>query len=260
MLVSLANNLAFAHYPKTAGSSVATWFFQTFPDAQYVRAGDPHTHVRRSLACLTGGRSLSAFQRLQFFSRTSNWRHQTQPTAGLETSIRIFGIVRPPFAMLASLAAYWRRVPPMKTPNNRFATAAREGRFSDFVRLATSGRLPSYRKFFDVGGPAWANTRLIHFEDLETGLQTQMNRWGIDCRFALPQVNCRPSGSWIPDPEGALDARLQAAVRRHFSWYYETWFDEQMPRATCTTPHTQPRWERPRQPTRMPLQRSRHRS
>ena len=36
MLYSRSANIAFAHYPKTAGHSLVAWFRETFPDAAFV--------------------------------------------------------------------------------------------------------------------------------------------------------------------------------------------------------------------------------
>jgi hypothetical protein len=107
-------------------------------------------------------------------------------------------------------------------------TAAWEGRFADFVRLAIRGRLPSYATFFGFGGPAWTNTRLVHFDDVATGLERACRDFGLDVSVELPRKNCRP------EPQGGRSApviapTLEAEVRRHFAWYHATFAASQSP-------------------------------
>ncbi len=228
MLYSVEHNVAFAHYPKTAGSAIAEWFRRSFPDARYVRPGHPHVDVRRSLAWLSGGRSLPPLERLRYLARASNWRLPDQPRPDVASRIRILGVVRPPLEMLGSLAAYWQRSPQNPNPRDRLVTAAWEGRFADFVRLAIRGRLPSYATFFGFGGPAWTNTRLVHFDDVATGLERACRDFGLDVSVELPRKNCRP------EPQGGRSApviapTLEAEVRRHFAWYHATFAASQSP-------------------------------
>jgi hypothetical protein len=229
MLYSLEHNVAFAHYPKTAGSAIAEWFRRSFPDARYVRPGHPHVDVRRSLAWLSGGRSLPPLARLRYLARASNWRLPDRPQPDLPGRIRIFGVVRSPLEMLGSLAAYWQRSPRNPNPRDRLVTAAWEGRFAEFVRLAIGGRLPSYASFFNVGGPAWANTRLVHFADLADGLERACRDFGLDVAVDLPRKNCRPDSAAA---DLTVSPRLAADLRRHFAWYHAT-FD-----AACATVRT----------------------
>jgi hypothetical protein len=219
MLYSLTGNIAFAHYPKTAGSAIAEWFRRSFPDARYVRSGHPHVDVRRSLAWLSGGRSLPPLERLRYLARASNWRLPDRPVPDLPSRIRVVGVVRPPLEMLGSLAAYWRRSAVNPNPADRLVTAAWEGRSVEFVRLALGGRLPSYATFFDVGGPAWSNTRLIQFDDVEAGLQRACDDFGLGVRVDLPRKNCRPDATGNEISAADIDASLRAAVERHFAWY-----------------------------------------
>lgn len=226
MLYSPSHNVAFAHYPKTAGSSIAEWFRRSFPDARYVRPGHPHVDVRRSLAWLTGGRSLPAWQRVRYLARASNWRLPSRPVPDLHRRMRILGVVRPPLEMLGSLAAYWQRSPANPNPQDRLVTAAWEGRFADFVQLAIGGRLPSYASFFDVGGVAWSQTRLIRFDDVEAGLERACRDFGLRVSISVPRKNCRPDASRDNRPADAIPGHLRAEVERHFAWYHAV-FDQQ---------------------------------
>lgn len=220
MLYSLTARLAFAHYPKTAGSAIAEWFRRTFPDACYVRAGHPHVDVRRSLAWLSGGRSLPPLERLQYLARASNWRLAVAPRPDLPATLRIIGVVRDPLDMLASLFGYWQRSDVNPNPRDPLVTAAWDGRFADFVRLAIGGRLPAYERFFDAGGTAWPNTRLVHFDDVEAGIGRACREFGLDVDVALPRKNCGLSVR--RDQEAVIGPRLADAVRRHQAWYHAT--------------------------------------
>jgi len=222
MLYSLAANVAFAHYPKTAGSAVAEWFRRSFPDARYVKPGHPHVDVQRSLAWLTGGRSLRLLDRGRYFLRASNWRCPIAPEPELHSRIRIFGVVRDPLAMLASLYEYWRRDNTNPNPRDPFVTAAWDGRFEEFVRRAISGRLASYEDFFDAGGPAWPNTRLVHFNDLTDGLARACREFGLDVPVLLPQKNCGSGTVSRMADYLRMAGSLTVRVRDHFAWYYDT--------------------------------------
>jgi len=223
MLYSLAANVAFAHYPKTAGSAIADWFCRAFPDARYVKPGYPHVDVRRSLAWLTGGRSLPTIARLRYLSRASNWRASIEPRPELPARIRIIGVVRDPLEMLASLYDYWRRND--RNPNDRdpLVTAAWEGRFADFVRQAVAGRLPSYAAFFDAGGPAWPNTRIVHFGAVEDGIARACREFGLPAPVDLPRKNCGSASHGRLDHRALIAAPLAEQLRRHFAWYYDTY-------------------------------------
>ena len=49
MLISRTHKLAFAHYPKTAGTSLQRWFIDTCPDAELLVPDNPHYPVSQSL-------------------------------------------------------------------------------------------------------------------------------------------------------------------------------------------------------------------
>jgi len=222
MLYSLAANIAFAHYPKTAGSVIAEWFRRVFPDARYVRPGDPHVDVRSSLARLSGGRSLPPVARLRYLARVSNWWLPIESRPDLPARMRIIGVVRDPLEMLASLYGHWRQSDTDPASHDPLVGAAREGRLADFVRHAIGGRLPSYAAFFDAGGPAWPNTRLVHFADLEEGLGRACREFDIDAVVDLPRRNGRNTGGSPAAVGIPLSIGLAADVQRYFGWYHET--------------------------------------
>jgi hypothetical protein len=232
MLYSLAANVAFAHYPKTAGSAIAEWFRRVFPDARYVKPGHPHVDIRRSLAWLSGGRSLPPVARLRYLARASNWRLRFEPRPDLPARIRIIGVVREPLEMLASLYEYWQRGDANPDARDPLVTAAWEERFTDFVGQAIGGRLPSYDAFFDAGGPAWPNTRIVHFADVEEGVARACREFGLDVAVNLPRKNCG-SGARTPSE---LPAGLEEAARRHFAWYHDTYGHADHPAARRRAP------------------------
>ena len=222
MLYSLTANIAFAHYPKTAGSAIAEWFQQTFPDARYVRPGHPHVDVRRSLAWLSGGRSLPPLERMRYLARASNWRLPLKPQPGLPATMRVIGVVREPLGMLTSLYNYWRRGDHNPNPRDTFVKAAWEGDFDTFVQQAIGGRLPSYARFFDAGGSAWPNTRLVCFDDIEEGLSRACREFGIKVAVELRRKNCGTAAAGMRAAGPRLAVSLNHAIQRHFAWYHET--------------------------------------
>jgi hypothetical protein len=222
MLYSLAANVAFAHYPKTAGCAISEWFHRSFPDACYLRPGHPHVDVRRSLAWLSGGRSLPPLDRLRYVARASNWRLPIHPRPELPARIRIIGVVREPLEMLASLYEYWRRGDVNPNPRDTLVTAAWEGRFDEFVRRAIGGRLPPYDTFFDAGGLAWPNTRIVHFDDVADGLAGACHEFGLHVPVILPQKNCGTGTATRIDDYARMAGPLTAAVRHRYAWYHDT--------------------------------------
>lgn len=235
MLYSRSADVAFAHYPQTADFAIADWFQRAFPDARFVRPGSPHVDVRRSLAWLSGGRSLPPLARIRHLARVSSWRPPCAARPDLAARIRIIGVVRDPLEMLAALYGSWRQGDANPNPRDPLATAAWEGRFADFVRQAIGGRLPSYAAFFDAGGPAWPNTRLVHFANLEEGLARACREFGLDSAIDLPLGRCGSVRTGHVPPGIALPAGLAAKVRRHFAWYHETYGHADHP-AACRRP------------------------
>jgi len=234
MLYSHAANVAFAHYPKTAGAAIAEWFRRSFPDAEYLRPGQPHADVRRSLARLSGRRSPALLDRMRHFARAGDGRLTIEPRPG-QAAIRIIGVVREPLDVLESLYRSWRRERCNPAPGDRLVTAAWEGRFEAFVRLAIAGRLPTYERFFDAGGPAWPNTRLLHFADVEVGLARVCREFGIPVPVGLPRT-IRGHGPAGPTEARRIPVRLEADVRRHFAWYHATFGHAEHPAARRRPP------------------------
>lgn len=221
VLYSPSQRIAFAHYPKTAGGSVSTWFRETFPDAVEVHHSDAHVSVRAALSHLTAGRSLPLRRRL--FRKTSalvtpggRFLHPREAK-----NIRIFGVVRSPFDMIVSLFRWWRRPEHHAASYSPLRRAAENNDFRQFLECAVVRRqLPRYEDFFDVGGFAWSNTTLLHFDGLQNGLQALMSAYRIHAPVRLEQRN-----------RAAPDEVSIAAYERHagplvpkfhdyFSWYY----------------------------------------
>jgi hypothetical protein len=222
MLVSRRHNIAFAHYPKTAGCSFARWFCQVFPDAAYVPAADPHIAVRPSLEnlglvsgppvrskvlrkCLSGCRKILPL-------------HQAHKPCGL----RIIGVVREPFEMLVSLYEYWRRTISPGDPAPRLIRVACTKSFRTFVELAVVGqRLPNYEAFFDVGGPAWGTTRLLDFATLDGALTAACEELGIQASTKLGLFNSAPKRMRAIRDYALETGDLMREVRAYYRWYYE---------------------------------------
>lgn len=222
MLYSAAANVAFAHFPKTAGCSITEWFRTAFPDARHAVPGSPHVPVNESLqelGLIPRRRRRRGFVRA--LGRLARRLPAVSRVAQPRCDLRIIGVLRDPFAMAVSLYEYWRRHPFVREPEQPLIRAARGGSFREFLVLAVRRRLlPNYERFFDVGGPAWAGTRLVDFETLDVGLAQVCGEFGLP-RPTLPALNVAPAterdeGTYLADA-GPLAFELRA----HFRWYYD---------------------------------------
>lgn len=219
MLYSHAHRLAFAHYPKTAGSAISAWFRRTFPDAVEVDPTEPHIDVRRALGHLAGSGSWSVFGRRSRRGAAPTTAWSGDPHAARR--VRVVGVVRSPLEMLVSLYEFWRRLDTHPAPGNRLITTARTGTFRQFVQLAICRRrLPSYASFFDVDGPAWSRTRLVHFGAVEAGLQRVLDEFGIPVRVQLERRNHAPVEQWPLEDYRRAAGPVMPEVYRRFAWYY----------------------------------------
>jgi len=227
MLHSPAANIAFAHYPKTAGHSLVSWFRGAFPDAAFI---DPpavytisHFPVRESLERLGLATHAPGSPAVTWRQRLARWLPiRTAPPADAG-GLWIIGVVREPFAMLVSLYEYWRSYDFPEPPKPPLIRAARERPFREFLALAVGDHpVQNYRDFFDVGGPAWPTTRLLAFESLEPALAQVCRELGVpppvtslDRRNTGPRPR-RDLGSYRAEIGSLFDS-----VRHHFAWYYD---------------------------------------
>lgn len=220
MLYSPVHRIAFAHYPKTAGTSIGNWFTQAFPDAFPISRRNPHYSVRKSLARLSSGWMITRWKRASLRLLPFAGRSAGRPEPNPIDDIRIVGVVRSPFQMLVSLYEYWQRLEACPDPRNPWMKAARERRFREFLRLAVhADRAVPYEQFFNVGGRAWPRTRLVQFDQLEQGLRDALNGFGMEVPVTLPRSNRAPSrGRPLADYE-AEAGPLLSEVHRRFRWY-----------------------------------------
>jgi hypothetical protein len=223
MLFSPLGQIAFAHYPKTAGCSLTDWFRELFPDAAYVEPGNCHMPVRTSLTRLG---LVPPRPRPSRLVRT--WLRvvdQIAPRPAGDTprvDLKIIGVLREPFEMLVSLYEYWRRYEFDEEPAATLIHTARTGTFREFLALAVGERrLANYHTYFDVGGPAWRSTRLLDFQSLEPGLAAICDEFGIEAPATLGRRNAAPQGSRDMGRYLAEAGGLVFDVRSHFRWYYE---------------------------------------
>ncbi|MFM8415758.1 MAG: hypothetical protein ACKOCX_13680 [Planctomycetota bacterium] len=223
MLFSRAGQIAFAHYPKTAGCSLTAWFRERFPDAAYVEPRNCHMPVRTSLEGLGLVTARPRRNRL-----VRNWLRlvgRVAPRLVAETQrvdLRIIGVVREPFEMLVSLYEYWRRYEFSEEPEAELIRTARTGTFREFLSVAVGdGHLANYETYFDVGGPAWQTTRLIDFQALEPGLAQVCEEFGIEPPATLERLNAAPRQRRDLGDYLAQAGSLVFEVRSHFRWYYE---------------------------------------
>lgn len=227
MLFSPSRRIAFAHYPKTAGTSLHHWFRERFPDAYLVDPNDQHLPVRPSLERLGIARGLPRSSRL--VRETARLLRTGLKTIGVPAErcdITIIGVLRDPFEMIVSLYEYWRRDRRLEDPVDPvfLFRAAITGPFREFFKLAVvDHQLLTFEKFFDVGGPAWPTTRLIDFHSLEQGLAVISRELGID-RHAEPPatLNAAPSRSRDMESYRCEVRDLMGALHVRFRWYYES--------------------------------------
>lgn len=219
MLYSPASNIAFAHYPKTAGCSMFHWFTTVLPDAMHVDAERPHLNVRGSLKRL-GMRGLSRAGRTM--GSPIDWlRPRTCRCTGGPAGLRIIGVLREPFEMLVSLYEFWKRTP-QGFDVAPFIAAARDGDFPKFIWMAVVQKeMPTYEQFFDVGGPAWPNTRLIDFRSLEAGLVEVCEEFGLGPCPPLERLNASGGRPRALEEYRASVGTMCINIRSHFRWYYE---------------------------------------
>lgn len=210
MLYSRASGVAFAHYPKTGGSSLQHWFRRAFPDARLLAPDNPHLPVHAALGIIAADEKSGP--RRSWFP----WRTCTR----LPAPRLVVGVLRDPFAVLVSLFEYWRDFPFTVEPEAEFIRAARGGSFIDFVRLAVvDGQLPTYEWFFDAGGPAWPRTRLLDFQSLEANLPALARELGLRRPPPLEHRNSHRGTRDLPAYRAAA-GELMDQVHAYFSWYY----------------------------------------
>ena len=239
MLYSRSFDLGFAHYPKTGGASLAEWFLSTFPDAAYVvPPGIPNTShhlpVRDSLqrlgliaavpATTHPALSLSLGRRMRRMGQRLLGRPQPSslaPPTELRCATRVMGVVRDPFEMLVSLFEYWRVCPFDSEPDDGLMAIARRGSFGQFLETAVIEKhLYNYASFFDVGGPAWANTRLLDFHSIDAGLRAVAQEFNLPPPPSLPHRNRGPHYRRDLAPYLREAEPLMGNVIEHFHWYY----------------------------------------
>jgi len=222
MLVSMRHKIAFAHYPKTAGTSVRDWFRDSYPDAEYLNASNPHLPVRQSLRLLRR-RLIRSPTRALRFACTS-----IQHSAGLtrfrwaDPEWRVLGVVRDPFEMMVSLYEYWRSHPFPPGPNEPLIECATRHTFRDFVAAGIIGQvvLP-YDRFFDREGPLWARTTLIEFSELPHALELFCQQAGLSTPVPLRVANRTPDMGRDLARYAEQIGTLMDDLRRYFEWYYK---------------------------------------
>ena len=221
MIHSAAGNIAFAHYPKTAGCTMFQWFTTAFPDAMHLDPERPHMNVGRSLRHMGAVAKGSPAGGLRLLNPI-DWLAPRKPRPTVAVSgLRIIGVIREPFEMLVSLYEFWRKTP-AGMQVSPFVDTARNGTFRDFLWMAVVQKeMPKYEEFFDVGGPAWANTRLIDFATLESGLAAVCAEFGIHDPPRLERINAGGGRQRSLEDYRASVATLGINVRNHFRWYYE---------------------------------------
>ncbi len=218
MLYSPSQRLAIACHPKTASTSLTTWFKRSFSDVVSADPIRPHVPVAEALQRLGLGRARGRL----------GWRAiLRRPFAGRQAiSGLVVAVIREPADMLASLYTYWRRrssvVP--RAPQSLAHTATTDS-FGVFVHEAVvKARLPSYAEFLGVGGEAWHATRLIDFRSLEPGFRRVLREYGVEPPASLPKANMAPRTPEEDDLREAIREEMPAlmpVIHERYRWYYE---------------------------------------
>lgn len=221
MLVSHRYKIAFAHYPKTAGSSLAQWFRETCPDAQYLCPTNPHLAVGQSLRLLRRQLVASPVGRIRDIRAQTERRLGMRRHAWPDRRWRIFGVLREPFEMLVSLYEYWRTYPFEPGPREPLIECAIRHTFRDFIAASVMGKaVAPYDAFFDCGGPLWDRTTLLEFSSLNGDLAAFCGQAGLPATARLPFANRTPEMGRDMRRYAAEIGGLMDDVKRHFSWYY----------------------------------------
>lgn len=225
MLVSYQHKLAFAHYPKTAGTSMRDWFLASFPDAQYLNPANPHLPVGESIHLLRRNLRGTPMGTLRHARAGVLRRLGVASGAWPDPGWRVFGVVRDPFEMLVSLYEYWRTYWTTNEPPGPlvpFVNCALHHTFRDFVSAAViGGCIAPYELFFGSGGPLWSRTTLLPFETLEQSLRDFCVNAELPASARLGVANRTPFigrdlGRYADEIGGLMED-----IRRHFHWYYE---------------------------------------
>lgn len=219
MLISKSHNFAFVHYPKTAGTSVASLLTDCFPDARLVDPGDMHLDVRYGLKRLL---AMNRPIRSRLAALCGRPPGRCDVTVDDPLNLRVLGILRDPFEMTASLFEYWHRaLPEAEKHHSPLASAATKGDFQEFLRVMASDRefFPTYRRFYDFGGPLWARTTLVDFDHLHEGLEEAFALLGI--KADLRRLRHLNSGERNPDRLRTLEKQagpMADKIRLRFEW------------------------------------------
>ena len=222
MLISLHHKVAFAHYPKTAGTSLAQWFRETCPDATYLNPSNPHLPVGESLRLLRQQLARSPAGRLRDVGARTARRIGLRSSAWPDPSWRIFGVLRDPFELMISLYEYWRTYPFEPGRRQPLIECAIRHTFRDFVAASVIGKaIAPYEVFFDSGGPLWHRTTLLHFSSLQEGVARMCSDTGLPSTCSLPFMNRTPDLGRDMRRYSEEIGSLMYDLKQHFSWYYQ---------------------------------------
>jgi len=219
MLVVPSANLAFAHFPKTAGISLARLLRDRFADAGYVDPANIHLDVRSSLRRLR-------LRRHPFLGWARRLRGRQERPSEIAVdrppALRVLGVIREPLEMATSLFDFWARSPIPADQMTGPTAACKAGDFRLFLQLLceTPGALPTYEGFFDEGGPLWPRTILVDMADLRAGLASAFARLRVDIDLdRLGRLNASERG-WpdrrrLAEEAGEWGDRFRARFARY---------------------------------------------
>lgn len=220
MLISASKCVAFAHFPKTAGTSLREFLMQQIPDMRPILPeGDVHMGVKEGTGLLRQRFALTSRLTARVRSLLTGMPREALPHPD---RIYVLGVVREPFEMAISLFEYWNRV--LRVGHSSLSNAALRGDFISFLSILAedSSHFPTYRQFYHEGGPYWQRTVLVDFDHLHDGLNQAFDIMGIRVDMAkLPRRNTavRVADGIRRREEEA--GELAERVRSRYSWPWD---------------------------------------
>jgi hypothetical protein len=229
------DDLLFLHAPKTAGTSVTSFFIANLPR---VTLTEPSDGPGRATGMTRGARLKLALRRLRRHAGMlvrpqvtviKGSRHETLAEAAailqkqgrsLESFRAIVAIVRNPYDLEVSRYHFFRRgyhgIP--GAAHELAEVLAQAGDFAEFALKAPyHGRLPSrIEDWYEIDGHMPANLHTLRFENLEADLYALVAQFH-PIRTKLPRLNATEHASYT----SYLTPATEEAIYRKYRWLFD---------------------------------------